>query len=53
MTKKELIKALEPFSQDDVVILSDGDGWANIEDILQDGSSIKLTMADHPLSDRD
>jgi len=53
MTKNELIKALDSFDDDDCVVLSDGSGWANIKDVFQDGSSIVLTMADHPLSDRD
>ena len=53
MTKKELIKALELFNNDDVVTLSDGSGWANIDEVRQSGSSIELTMDDHPSSDRD
>jgi len=44
MTKRELIKALEKFDDDSVVIIGDGiDGWSNIETVKQDGSQISIT----------
>jgi len=54
MTKTELIKTLEDMDDDKVCILHHPDGgWSNIEEVTEDASTIKLTMADHPLSDRD
>lgn len=42
MTKTELIKALLPFNDDYVVIISFGDGWSNIENIEQEGCVINI-----------
>jgi hypothetical protein len=44
MTKNELIKALENFDGDDVVILmdSDGLGWTNIGEVKKDGACIAI-----------
>jgi len=54
MTKKELIKAMADFDDDQVVILAHhAGGFANIEEVHSDGVCIKLEMGDHPLSDRD
>lgn len=44
MTKSELIKALEEFDDDAVVIIGDSDsGWCNIGTVKSDGSSIAIT----------
>jgi len=43
MTKKELIKALEPFDEDEVVICQDEHGcWDNIQTVEQEGSNITI-----------
>lgn len=49
MTKNELVIALNDFNDDDVVIISDGEGWSNIEDVKQQGSSIAITMEQYPV----
>ena len=49
MTKIELIKALSPYDDDDVVILSFGDGWSNIDTIIQDGSCINIKSEKEPI----
>ena len=53
MTKAELIKALEPFDDDSVVICMDSSGvWDNIEKVTRDGSSIAIFFGgDSPFSD--
>lgn len=55
MTKAGLIKALEQFSDDDIVICMDqSGGWDNIEDVKQDGSSIAIVWGGgSPFSDDD
>lgn len=43
MTKAELIKALEPFDDDLVVVLVDeGHGWTNIGTVTQGESVIEI-----------
>jgi len=50
MTKAELIKTLDKFSDDDVVIISFGDGgWSNIETVVQDGSRINIIAEISPV----
>lgn len=49
MTKKELIKRLKDFYDDDVVVIGDGNGWSNIEDIEQLGCSIVLLQEEYPV----
>jgi hypothetical protein len=49
MTKKDLIKRLANFSDDDVVIVSDSNGWCNINRVKQDGSCIKLIEEKYPV----
>ena len=45
MTKKELIKALEPFNEDDCVICMDEKGgWDNIRELKKDGSLIAIVF---------
>tara|TARA_R100000664_G_C2750666_1_gene137991 strand:+ start:21 stop:173 length:153 start_codon:yes stop_codon:yes gene_type:complete len=43
-----LIKVLQKYHEDKIVVLSDGIGWANIEDVIETDSDITLTSADHP-----
>ena len=44
MTKKELIKALEDFEDDQIVIIGDfEDGWSNINEVKKSGSCISIT----------
>ena len=52
MTVKELITALEKMPEDKIVILTepDGIGWDNIGQVIEDGSTVKITMdGNHPL----
>jgi hypothetical protein len=43
MTKKELIKALELFEDDKVVICEDDNGmWDNIEEVINDSWAIRI-----------
>lgn len=45
MTKTELLKALEPFDDDSVVVcMDDNGGWDNIETVNQFGSSIAIVF---------
>ena len=48
MTKKDLIDRLEYFN-DDVVIISDGEGWCNIKKIEQHGCTIALIQEKYPV----
>lgn len=36
MTAKELITVLKNFNEDRIVVLSDGVGWSNIEEVVAD-----------------
>ena len=49
MTVSELIKELEKFDKDKIVIITepDGEGWDNIGNVYQEGSCIKITMDDN------
>jgi hypothetical protein len=56
MTKKELIKAMADFDDNDVAIIVDRHGWWNIDRVEQDGSQMAIVMAEEfpPFtSDRD
>jgi len=45
MTKRELIEALEPFPEDEVVVCMDGGGgWDNIEDVNRFESTIRIVF---------
>ena len=45
MTKKELLKALEVYDEDAVVICKDSyGGWDNIQKVERDGSSISIVF---------
>lgn len=52
-TKKELIKMLEPYNEDDVVICSDeSGGWDNIQRVTKDGSCVVIVFGGgSPFSD--
>lgn len=52
-TKKELIKMLEPYDDDSIVIVMDDvGGWDNIEEVKQDGSNIAIVFrGGSPFSD--
>lgn len=51
MTVQELINSLEKLPKDKIVILteSDGIGWDNVGRVIEEGSTVKITMdGDHP-----
>ncbi len=51
MTVEELIRALEKMPKDKIVVLTepDGIGWDNIGRVIEDGSTVKITMdGNHP-----
>lgn len=49
MTKKDLIGRLKQLNDDDNVIISDGNGWCNIEKIEQQGHNIVLLPEKYPV----
>lgn len=49
MTKKDLIKRLKYFDDDDVIIISDGIGWCNIEKVEQRVHNIVLLLERFPV----
>jgi hypothetical protein len=49
MTKNELVIALNDFDDDDIVIISDGNGWSNIEDVKRQGCQIAITLEKFPV----
>ena len=53
MTKKELIKALEPFDEDDIAICQDEQGgWDNIKKVEYDRGNIAIVFGGgSPFSD--
>ena len=54
MTVEELIRALEKMPKDKIVVLTepDGIGWDNIGRVIEDGSTVKITMdGNHPFDD--
>ena len=51
MTVQELINALEKLPKDKIVVLTepDGFGWDNIGKVIEEGSTVKITMdGNHP-----
>lgn len=46
MTVKELITALEKMPKDKIIVLTEpaGIGWDNIGQVIEDGSTVKITM---------
>jgi hypothetical protein len=53
MTKKDLMKKLEPYDDYACVCHSNEFGWANIESVESDEGMILLISGDHPESERD
>ena len=54
MTVKELITVLEKMPEDKIVVLTEPDGidWDNIGEVIEDGSTVKITMdGNHPFED--
>jgi hypothetical protein len=52
MTVQELINSLEKLPKDKIVVLSDGICWDNIGQVIEEGSTIKITMdGNHPFDD--
>lgn len=53
MLVSELIKELEQFDDDDIVIcMDDNGGWDNVEYVIQDGSSVAIVFGGgSPFSD--
>jgi hypothetical protein len=54
MSVEELIRALEKMPKDKIVVLTepDGIGWDNIGQVIEDGSTVKITMdGNHPFED--
>ena len=54
MTVEELINALEKLPKRKVVVLTDSDGigWDNIGQVIEEGSTVKITMDScHPFED--
>ena len=49
MTKKDLIDRTKYFSDDDVIIISDGKGWRNIEKVEKQGHNIVLLQEKYPV----
>lgn len=49
MTKKDLIKRLENINDDTILVISDGEGWSNIEKIVQNGTTAELHIEKHPI----
>ena len=51
MSVEELIRALEKMPKDKIVVLTepDGIGWDNIGKVIEEGSTVKITMdGNHP-----
>ena len=54
MTVQELINALVNLPKDKIVVLTepDGIGWDNIGQVIEEGSTVKITMdGNHPFED--
>ena len=50
MNKRELVKILEKFDDDDTVIISDGIGWSNIEKVQKSNShTIDIIQEKYPV----
>jgi len=46
MTKAELIKALEPYDDDSIIIVKDKFGWWNTDYVTQQASATAIVMED-------
>ena len=54
MTKKELIKVMEGMDEDKVITMYFGEGWSNIEVVLEADCGIEIHADTNPVfSDRD
>jgi len=54
MTVKELITALKKMPKDKIVVLTESDGifWDNIGQVIEDSSTVNITMdGNHPFED--
>jgi hypothetical protein len=54
MSVEELIRALEKMPKDKIVVVTEpyGIGWDNIGQVIEDGSTVKITMdGNHPFED--
>jgi Ni,Fe-hydrogenase III small subunit len=54
MSVEELIRALEKMPKHKIVVLTESDGiiWDNIGQVIEDGSTVKITMdGNHPFED--
>ena len=49
MTVKDLKKRLENLDDDQMVIITDGEGWCNIEKIEVKGIDVQIVMETEPL----
>lgn len=47
MTVQGLINTLGNLPKDKVVVIVNGDWWENLGQVVEDGSTIKITMSDH------
>tara|TARA_R110000803_G_scaffold185900_5_gene248326 strand:+ start:246 stop:404 length:159 start_codon:yes stop_codon:yes gene_type:complete len=51
MTVEDLIRRLQVFNKDKIVVIGNNTGWANIEAVIDDGSTIMITEDDGPVFD--
>lgn len=49
MTVKELIKKLETFPEDHVVIINFDDGWSNIEEVILGLGAVSINAEESPV----
>lgn len=50
MDKRKLVKLLEKFNDNDIVIISDGVGWSNIEGVQKNNNNvINLIQEKYPV----
>ena len=49
MTKKDLLKRLEEFDDNTMIVISDGKSWANIDKVVKNGSIIELEIEKFPV----
>ena len=47
MDNNQLLYKLTKYRGDKIVIVGDKDGWSNVEDVVLDGSQIKIVMSDN------
>ena len=49
MLKKELLERLKEYDDYDMIIISDGKGWSNIDTVEKIGCNINLILEKYPL----